>query len=305
MEITKREMSPEQQALNDEVQSFIKDCTAIPKEVDIIYQYTNVNALFNGIIVKESKKVGEDICLWASNYLYMNDPNEIETGQKYVDEILNEHFIENDINKVAQDIKDNLDYYITSFSMTCDSLPMWGIYGKNGAGIALGFDRAIIERTNSALYKCTYLDDEVKNRVKSFCEKMKGEKVSKEAINITFLIILLALSLSKDKEQVAGILNNFVSFLLFMLYAKDPAYKYEDEVRLLIHSDENIKIKYRAQNNLIIPYIENYFPKEALKTIIIGPTNDMKRAVKSIKRYLESKGFNDVEIIESKVPYRW
>lgn len=36
MEMTKRKISPEQQAHHDEVQSFIKDCTAIPNGVDTI-----------------------------------------------------------------------------------------------------------------------------------------------------------------------------------------------------------------------------------------------------------------------------
>lgn len=304
MKLINKELPQEQQALNNEVQSFIKDCTSIPKDVEIIYQYTNIDALFNGIIVKEPKKEGEEICLWASNYMYMNDPNEIETGQKYVDDILKEHFVEDDSNKVVQDIKDSPDYFITSFSMTHDSLPMWGMYGKNGAGIALGFDRAIIESSNSSLYKCTYLDDDVKDKVRGFCEKMQGEKVSKDAWGITFLIMLLALSLNNDKKQAANILDNLASFLLFMIYAKDPAYKYENEARLLIIADQNSVIKYRAQNNLIIPYIENYFPKEALKAIVVGPTNDMKRTVESIKRYLEYKGFKNVEVVESKVPYR-
>lgn len=304
MKIIKREISPEKQALNEEIKSFIEECTAIPKKPNIIYQYTDTEALFNGIVVKEPKKEGEEICLWASNYLYMNDPNEIATGQKYVDELLKEYFIEDNRDKITLDIEDSLDYYITSFSMNVDSLPMWNMYGKNGAGIALGFDRAIIENTNSTLYKCSYLNNELKNKVKAFCEKVKGEKISKEALDFIFTIAMFALLLNKDKKESEQMINLLIPFLLFMIYAKDPAYKYEDEVRLLIHSDQNSKIKYRIQNNLIVPYIENFFPKEALKTVLVGPTNDMKRTIKSIKRYLDSKGFDEVDVIESKVPYR-
>ncbi|MFV0587570.1 DUF2971 domain-containing protein [Bacteroides reticulotermitis] len=304
MKLINKELPQEQQTLNNEVQSFIKNCTSIPKDVDIIYQYTNIDALFNGIVVKEPKKEGEEICLWASNYMYMNDPNEIKTGEKYVNEILKEYFIEDDSNKVTQDIEDSTDYYITSFSITCDSLPMWGIYGKNGAGIALGFDRSIIEKTNETLYKCTYLDKEIKDKVKGFCEKVRGEKIPQEAFTLVSMIAFIALLLNENKEQRDDIIDSIIPFLSFMTYAKDPAYKYENEVRLLIPSIPNSTIKYRTQNNLIIPYIENYFPKEALKTIIVGPTNDMKRTVKSIKRYLEYKGFKDVEVVESKISYR-
>lgn len=304
MEIIERKISPEEQAFNKEVQTFIKECTVIPDGTDIIYQYTNIDALFNGIIVKEPKNKGAEICLWASNYLYMNDPSEIATGQEYVNKILKKYFVEGDGGKEIQDKTDDVDYYITSFSMTSDSLPMWGMYGKNGAGIALGFDRAIIEKVNPSLYRCSYLDDKLKNKITEFCEKMKGEKISQEAFSLVFIIALFALLLNDDKKQREKMIDSFLPFLLFMTYAKDPAYKYEDEVRLLIHSDENSEIKYRAQNNLIIPYIENFFPKEALKTVWIGPTNDMKRTIKSLRAYLDYKGFTNVDIIPSKVPYR-
>ena len=301
MEIKYSEISPEEQALTDEIKSFIRECTTIPKATKIIYQYTNIDALFNGIVVKEPKKEGEEICLWASNYMYMNDPNEIATGQKYVDEVLDEYFLEDNNTDVKeiQELED-LNYYITSFSKTKDSLPMWGMYGKNGAGIALGFDRMIIENTNTDLYQCAYIDEELKSQVKSFCEKVKGEKISKETLSGIILLGILTFSQNKDKKQTEDIINNF----LFMIYAKDPAYKYEDEVRLLIHSDANTKIEYRTQSNLIIPYIENLFPKEALKEVWIGPTTDMKRTIKSVKTYLDYKGFTHVDIIPSEVPYR-
>ena len=303
MEKTTREISPEEQALNDEIKLFMRECTTIPREIDVIYQYTNIDALFNGIIVKEPKE-GEEICLWASNYMYMNDPNEIATGQQYIDKILDEYFVDN--NNEAKEVQglDDIDYYITSFSKSQDSLPMWGMYGKNGAGIALGFDRAIIEKNNMALYKCAYLDEELKSKVKGFCEKVKGDKISKESLGPIILLALLAFSLNNDKKQTDDIINNLLPFLLFMIYAKDPAYKYEDEIRLLIHPDANTEIKYRAQSNLIIPYVENLFPKEALKEVWIGPTADMKRTIKSVKTYLDHKGFKDVKIIPSNVPYR-
>lgn len=63
-------------------------------------------------------------------------------------------------------------------------------------------------------------------------------------------------------------------------------------------------IKYRLKNNLIVPYVELYLPKSALKEIWIGPTNDMERATKSLRIYLDHMGFNEVEIKQSKVPYR-
>ena len=81
-------------------------------------------------------------------------------------------------------------------------------------------------------------------------------------------------------------------------------HKYENEIRLLIQPDKDSKIKHRCQNNLIVPYIENFFPQKALKEIWIGPTNDRERTKKSLKAYLDYMGFSDVEIKQSEVPYR-
>jgi len=291
----------------EKILSFIKERTAIPDETKIIYQYTNIEALFNGIIVKEPKK-NKEICLWASHYMYLNDPTEIETGQKYFAEILSQYFIEKDNNDAKNDSIDDVEYFITSFSTTIDNLPMWSMYGKNGSGIALGFDRDIIhkEDNESFLYKCVYLDKDVKDKIASFCENYKGEKITTEALKFGLIIVFLAALFSKNEKPIGEQLDDsgIMSFLHFMMFAKAPAYEYENEIRLLIQPDKDSKIKHRCQNNLIVPYIENFFPKKALKEIWIGPTNDMERTEKSLRSYLDSKGFSDVQIRRSTVPHR-
>ena len=285
----------------DEIVSFIKKSTTIPNKTKIIYQYTNIDALFSGVVVKEPK-LNEEICLWASNQMYLNDPNETVTGQKFFEEIVYEYFVEKDNNKNKSNSYEGTDCFITSFSATKDSLPMWSMYGKNGAGIALGFDKNIIHKgSNDALYKCIYLDKVTKNKIASLCKKYKGKKIDEETFIILFIAIVLATLFNvQDKEEQ----SELKPIAQFMLYAKEPAYKYEDEVRLLIQPNENLAIKYRCQNNLIIPYIENFFPKKALKEIWVGPTNDMERTIKSLETYLNYMGFSDVEIKKSEVPYR-
>ena len=294
--------------------SFLKDSIAIPDETEIIYQYTNIDALFDGIVVKEPEE-NKEICLWASSYMYLNDPSEIATGQKYFNEILSQHFIEQNNDTDIVDSINDMEFFITSFSTTIDSLPMWSMYGKNGSGIALGFDRNIIHKgkgSDDALYKCVYLDDDLKNEITFLCESYKkentieeGEKIADEALILLFIIVLFALILNKDEKFIKEQLEDYIiPFLLFIIFAKDPAYKYENEVRLLVHSDKDLAVQYRSKNNLIIPYIENFFPKEALKEIWIGPTNDMKRTRKSLETYLSHMGFSDVKIHESSVPYR-
>lgn len=96
--------------------------------------------------------------------------------------------------------------------------------------------------------------------------------------------------------------NMLSVYILLWVLGKNPAYEYEQEVRWFFPANEIIK--YRLKNNLIVPYVEQYLPKSALKEIWIGPNNDMNRAIQSLRMYLDHMGFNDVEIKQSKVPYR-
>jgi hypothetical protein len=289
----------------EKVLSFFKESTLVPDENKIIYQYTNIEALFNGIIVKKPEP-NKEICLWASHYKYLNDPSEIATGQKYFEEIL-KYFVEEDNNDTNNVSIDDTDYFITSFSTTIDSLPMWSMYGKNGAGIALGFDKDIIQKESneSLLYKCVYLDKDTRDKITSFCKSHKGGKIPNETLKIVLPILLLAglFHAFKNEKDIKELIEEIMPFLQFMMFAKNPAYKYENEIRLLIQPDENSKIKYRCQNNLIIPYIENHFSKKALKEIWIGPTNE-KRTEKSLRTYIDYMGFSDIKINTSEVPYR-
>lgn len=303
-EVDDVEKSEEIIRIFNEIKTICENRITIPNDIQIVYQYTNIEALLNGIIVKEPKNANEDICLWASNALYMNDPEEIMTGGKFINEILDK-FIENKDGKETDLSLAELEHYITSFSMTKDSLPMWGMYGKNGNGVALGFDVNVIKEKHSGLlYNCVYIDQELKSMIISLCEKIKGEKIPEEGLSITIVILLFALLFKNDTESLGKIIEQITPFLIFSACAKNDAYRYENEIRLLKQLDENSVLKFRHQNNLVVPYIENYLPKESLKEIWVGPTNDIERTIKSLKTYLDHSGFTDVAIIPSEVPYR-
>lgn len=276
----------------------------VPKQQEIIYQYTNIDALYNGIIAKETTNDAEKICLWASSFKYMNDPKEIKIGFERIADIFS-HIIEQDAISQPVELKDD-DYFITSFSTAKDSLPMWSMYGKNGSGIALGFDKKFLQKKDvTDLVRCVYLNEEMERQVDVFCKAIESkEKLTSDQFSLIFMMIVCALALNEDKEQTQKQVETLMPFLLFMLYAKHPAYEYEQEIRLLTTKDKNTKIEYRLSNNLVIPYVKNYFPKEALKEILVGPTNDMDRTIKSVRTYLDHLGFNDVKVIPSQVPYR-
>ena len=281
---------------------YIQSVVSVPNNVKIVYQYTNIEALFNGIIVK-NPILNKEICLWASNCEYMNDPDEVRTGRKFIDKAfklsLDKKRVSSSENKkIEEAIKK--DFFITSFSLSQDSLPMWEMYGRKGCGIALGFDKDILLNDFSDfMYRCIYVDNTHKNIV---------SQLLKEPISINEN---LNLTNKEDAIKMFGkliidIMENIITFSLVsvgaMFLVKNPYYKYENEVRLLQIAKE--KIEYRYQNNFIIPYIKNYFSKSVLKEIWIGPANSIDRTKKSLRIYLDANGFDNVKITSSKIPYR-
>lgn len=285
------------------IKKFVEKNMLIDENVDVLYQYTNIEALFNGIIVKDNKGDGKDICLWASDCGYMNDPMELKSGNEFLKELTGlDLSVDGDLS----------GFYSTSFSTVADILPMWNMYGKNGSGICLGFNKKIVmDMFKDRIYKCLYLTDDTKSKLKALMKGYKptGNPLENDVAGLT-LLFLIAWSLLKDKrdEVSKAISQTFLPAILLMTYGKNKAYDYENEIRLLDSTNtiDDREVKYRCQNNLIVPYIENYLPKEALTEIWIGPTNDMERTKKSIMTYLRHKGFviEKIKIIHSEVPYR-
>lgn len=263
-------------------------------DAQILYHYTSIEALFGGIIVRQLQ-TDKEICLWMSNCQYMNDPEELNTGIRFASDILNisPDILEKHASEYQQ-IKDNL--YITSFSAASDCLPMWAMYGKNGNGIALGFNKEIIEATVPSLYKCVYVTESNKARLQSEISALIENADPKDIENLPDSAGKIFI------QMFANIVNSLAFYIVSCFYCKNPAYIYEQEIRSVLLTEESAK--YRINNNLIIPYIEQYFPKSALKEIWIGPTNDMNRATYSLRKYLDHMGFNEVEIKQSQVPYR-
>ena len=292
------------------IQSTEKDIrthTKVANRNEVLYHYTNIETLFSGIIVKDETTIsGNDICLWASDTRYMNDPNEIKAGQEFLEELISLLITDDPTCTKSEDAS---SAFSISLSQNKDSLPMWGMYGKNGSGIALGFDRnKLINNSDDKLLKCIYLSDSVKDKIRSHFDILEGRKFDIDNKTLLYVVaaFLFCYLLSDDKEKAIGnIVEIFEPYHILMMYSKNQAYSYEKEVRLLDIDNCSEKIKYRHSKNLIIPYVKKYFPKEALVKIVVGPTNDMKRTITSIEEYLKHMGFtHEIEIVASEIPYR-
>ena len=219
----------------------------IMPNTNIVYHYTSIDALFGGILVKDNPQPDKEICLWATNSLYMNDPEELNSGVQLAHEVLNIPF-----NKSILDLKNRVkdDLYIVSFSSTIDCLPMWNMYGKNGHGLALGFDTTELNKIYN-LYKCVYATEANKEQMKKDILEINGPKDWWRHFKLENM-----LSFCLESADFM-----FQLYLMLWLSGKNHAYEYEKEIRWLFPAKNGIK--YRLRDNLIVPYVEQYIPKSA------------------------------------------
>lgn len=266
---------------------------SIPK---LVYHYTNIESLIGGIFnpIKDESDKDHEICLWATHCEYLND-----TIDSYLGDILLHNnqeikeMLKLDLKSIIDDFKSS---YIISFSESKDCLPMWNMYGKNGKGIKLGFDfKKIICNPEYVdnFHSCVYENTE---KYDSYCNIIihKVKKIHEEGVPTN-----IDLKEKAPDAFIYGLIHAFARHI------KSQSYEHEKEWRILIPAYKTeAPIEFRYSSGVLIPYIKQYLPKESLKEIWIGPTNDLKRIEKSIRMYLDSIGFDNVEIKKSNIPFR-
>lgn len=143
---------------------------------ELIYHYTNIEALLNGIA---PAKPDEDLCFWATNVEYMNDPQEMSINLDELKKDIDSTNAENMMEAHYEDItekKENL--FVISFSENSDNLPMWGMYGKNGNGIALEFERSELPDDKYPIVKCIYQGSDTYKRITKFVTRLLDDNYS-------------------------------------------------------------------------------------------------------------------------------
>lgn len=297
MEPIKKEIDS---ASSEQLNSFHKCVGELVKPVSerYVYHYTTIESLFNGLLCDSKKQ----ICMWASNALYMNDPKEIQTGCEFIYHILEDHFVEIDDEKGLNNLKDVVsDYFLSSFSLRRDSLSMWRMYAKNATGVSLCFNVDLLRNnTRGEFFKSVYLTEDVEQSIRDCLQGVNVKKIPQDEILILLIVFLIALSKADNRDEVLG---RVYPYMRLVTALKHKAYVDEDEVRLVLVDGEADR-KFRFKDNKFIPYIEQYFPKEALTEIIVGPNNDMPRTVYSLETYLKHIGFDHVKVMASDIPYK-
>ena len=276
-------------------------CESIkPVETPYVYHYTSLDALFNGMLLEQPVN-GMQICLWASSVLCVNDTQEVRIAFDFVrDHIVKIGEANDDVSMMTEMIA---DYYVTSFSLLRDSLPMWHRYAKNATGISICFDVNVLRQSaKDSLMKCVYLTPEVLDKIRSYIKDSKPVSCTFGQFALVCFVLLVGLSKSKDRDKVVGRISAFLDFLMSL---KNKDYVDENEVRLfVVEQNTNARSRVREQKD-IVEYVERFFPKEAIVEIIVGPNNvDKEKTALFIKRYLDRIGMSHVKVTTSEVHYR-
>ena len=305
-------------------------------ENQYIYHYTSAEA-FLGMIHSDDS-IPKELSFWVSNVYYMNDTKEMTALYDELIKIL--PAIEKDLNLSGElfsitdfpeikienraiNFEDILrkfffdclfrDVFVLSFSDQKDTLPMWSLYGKNGNGLCLVFDKEEIN-------KCVDERHRVKEVFYSLSENPAYAFLKDEYLKYY-------------NEKGTDIKNKKLGFIVSVLTAlpgrvKNPAYAYENEFRIIDHivdmgdlgkwnviidknkttpaeRPQNIsETKVRVQKGLMIPYKVFKLPIHCLSSVVIGPSVNQKLQCEGLRNLLKGTHLKDEDIIMSSIPYR-
>lgn len=279
---------------------------------EILFHYTSGQGLY-GIINSEK--------LHCSNIQFLNDPTENIHFDKILEIVMSD-------NKECHDIYSTLfweDYheiilnqeekYLISFSKNNDSLSMWNYYSQgNGYNIGVDID-SIIERSSYLLNikkkEIIYEETEQVEILKNFIinskedyflykEKKKQYYKSSNDDENEYL------KLNDEIQAISGAFTIGINDM--RLSFKHPAYSSEKETRLIVSLDNylNYEKDFKvSQNGVFIEFISLGLDLEKeIKSITTHPLHNELHH-EGIKKFISRKVNNEIEIFESKIPFRY
>lgn len=271
------------------------------------YHFTSCSGLYG--MLKDYSMNNPYLTMWATHSAFMNDSSEYEYGKEMCMKVLKlyeertkipqERSIFNFGKECIEDFLTKDAPFLISLSGNVESAAMWSMYSSNGSGIALKFDVATLQK-----YSLLKVNDPVEPTSCIYCKNAE-EILKKHGAYIGLLYNAIAHFYNQDNE------DTIPKVLLYDIASqiKHNSFEYEDEHRIVFYK-ENLNIKFRVRNNIIIPYIEVKIPIDALKGIIVGPTADYDYIKKSLNMFIENLDYSpmmtslSIKIQKSSIPYR-
>jgi len=308
----------------DLIKAFADPCEGM------IYHYTSGEGL-RGII--ESSEI------WLTNVAFVNDTTECRALQEEkrlfnINEF-NNKYVQEEWKQFISESHTDFDTYITSFSSGEESLDQWRAYGN----FRIGFEANKLIKRGFNIYKCFYSRDEIKDWI---LQKGKVKEWSADSLAddwksaAAFNLIYAASKKYKNKyfmnEKEFRLIA--ISHYTWEMYPNSPSmYKNDPPIYYRDHSTYKFPVPYvkfyiedkeeQFNNQQELPQNINQSTKEReikesrikeeknkkrtilpIKTILIGPMVHQKEAEIACKILLKDKGYKNVIVSCSEIPYR-
>lgn len=311
-------------------------------ELNSIRKFTGKSPIHNyediecNIIKKKIKSasINEKILnMRATSLSQVNDSSELQRGldalwdyeQKYLvnSESLFSHIKERITNPAYFNmLKENS--YVISFSTSCDDLTQWRLYGDEGKGVCIGFDKTALYNLDDTkmlinLTEVKYTLDEL---ISTFDIELK-EIVNTPLAPIEMLSNVYSCDLTKIRLDLSECII-LLKLLQILCCIKHEGFKNENEIRIaflpLLSSytlhikDEQISFdeyiekhkdtnkQFCIKNELIKSYRNIPIPASCIKEIWLGPKNNNSTGMYS--QYCNKYSYNNIAINKSTLPYQ-
>ncbi len=278
-----------------------------PTDSEIIYHYCTAEAF---LAICSNKK------LRFSDVFSMNDFLEMHWGYSIWESARGEL-----LDIVDQEFLKQIDLILhtsgliatplaSCFSLDGDVLSQWRAYTGDGEGYAIGFQANLMTQLAVRPLKVLYDKKEQINEVKSVIRAM------------------YAVESERAKKDSREFYDACLHFLLDLAALKNPAFKEEQEVRLLHalefeESNSSLRladpggiafganvaqepVSFRMRNNVPVAFIDidftNHGQVNPVREVVVGPKNNARLSGVSV--FLETAGLPSVNVKRSNAPYR-
>ncbi len=286
-----------------------------------IYHYTSADGV-SGIIDKHE--------IWMSNTAFMNDTTELKMLQNaqviFKDGDFTNDAVRFEWHEMLKRQDRYIDYYMASFSREKDLLEQWRAYGN----FCIGFDaKKLSVRRHVFLYSCLYTDNDIRRWIlkQEKIDEWKGLTDSEQKTNAAYNLFGVASMKYKNKHFKSEREVRLIATSHHNWFFPNTPETYEDDlpihfrrhpvygfpvpyVKFFIEQDSNDKTKRvkETEKQMKGRKLKEEGIKERkllpITEVIVGPMAHQKEAKAGCEILLAERGYKNVRVNVSSIPYR-